>query len=217
VTIKKVEILQDHARRQRTDKPRTLKIRFLVSPVELIGNDAGQVVAMRLVKNALYAPEKGTLRPKATDQFEEIPVELVFRSVGYRGVPLPGVPFHDKWGIIPNEKGRVIHPETDQPVVGLYVSGWIKRGPSGVIGTNKPDAKETVSCMLEDLAEGALLDPAHPDATATAQLVRNRQPDYVSYEDWVRLDELEVSRGQAQGRPRIKFTSLEEMLVALDR
>jgi len=216
-TLKKVEILQGYALRKASEKSRKLTIRFLVSPVELIGDEAGQVVAMRLVKNVLYATEAGTLRPKHTDQFEEVPVGLVFRSVGYRGLPLAGVPFNESWAVILNQKGRVIQPDTQQPVRGEYTGGWIKRGPTGVIGTNKPDAAETVTCMLEDLAEGLILDPSRPEVAAAEELVRERQPHYFSYADWLRLDELEISRGQAVGRPRVKFTAVEEMLAALGR
>ncbi len=214
---KKVEILQGYAQRKPASKSRKLYIRFLVSPVELIGDASGKIVKMRLVKNNLYKTEVGTLSPKATDQFEELPVGLVFRSVGYRGVPLPDVPFNDRWGVILNEKGRVIDPNTHQPLVGEYTSGWIKRGPTGVIGTNKPDSVETVTCMLEDLEKGAILNPSQPGATSVEDLVRSRQPQYFSYADWLRLDELEVARGIAQGRPRVKFTSVEEMLAALGR
>jgi ferredoxin/flavodoxin---NADP+ reductase len=144
-------------------------------------------------------------------------VGLVFRSVGYRGVPLPGVPFNESWGVILNDKGRVLDPETKRPVRGEYASGWIKRGPTGVIGTNKPDAAETVQCMFEDLAKGDVLQPAHPDAASAEALVRQRRPGYVSYQDWLKLNELEVARGRAQGRPRVKFTRVEEMLTALQR
>ncbi len=216
-TIKKVEILQEYALREPTGKSRRLTIRFLVSPVELIGNERGQVVRMRLVRNVLYETEAGTLRPRHTDQFEEMSVGLVFRSVGYRGVPLPGVPFNERWGVILNEKGRVIDPDTQEPLVGEYTGGWIKRGPTGVIGTNKSDAAETVKCMLEDLANGLILNPSQPDAAAVEKLVRERQPNYFSYADWLRLNELEIARGRAVGRPRVKFTSVEEMLTALER
>jgi ferredoxin--NADP+ reductase len=216
-TMKKVEILQEYAARQPGGKSRQLVVRFLVSPVELIGDEADQVVAMRLVKNELYTTEAGTLRPRATDQFQELPVGLVFRSVGYRGVSLPGVPFNEKWGVILNEKGRVLDPNTQEPVVGEYTAGWIKRGPSGVIGTNKPDALETVTCMLNDLANGHVLTPAHPEVAAAEALIRQRQPNYFSYEDWLRLDEIEVARGQETGRPRVKFTRVEDMLAALGR
>ncbi len=217
-TIRKLEILQEYSTRRTTSKSRKLTIRFLVSPVELIGDEAGQVVvSIRLVRNELYTTEAGTLRPRHTDQFEELPVGLVFRSVGYRGVPLPGVPFNDNWGVILNEDGRVINPGTQQPVVGEYTAGWIKRGPSGVIGTNKPDAAETATCMIEDLAKGFILKPKQPDVAAAERLIRERQPNYFTYADWLRLDELEVARGQAVGRPRIKFTSVDDMLVALGR
>ncbi|MBI2526643.1 MAG: FAD-dependent oxidoreductase [Candidatus Rokubacteria bacterium] len=216
-TLKKVEILQGFARRQPGGKARTLTLRFLISPVELIGNAAGEVGAMRLVRNALHASATGTLQPKPTGAVEELPVGLVFRSVGYRGVALPGVPFNESWNVILNEKGRVLDPGTKQPVVGEYAAGWIKRGPSGVIGTNKPDAAETVACMLEDLGAGLTLQPAAPTAQAAERLIRERQPKCFSFQDWLRLNELEVSRGQAAGRPRVKFTRVEEMLEALGR
>jgi ferredoxin--NADP+ reductase len=216
-TLKKVEILREYARRAPTGKSRRLVLRFLVSPVELISDGAGRVAAMRLVRNELYATSTGALQPRATDRFEELPVGLVFRSVGYRGVPLPGVPFNESWGVILNDKGRVLDPDTKQPIVGEYAAGWIKRGPTGVIGTNKPDAAETVECMFEDLARGAVLEPTRPEAAAAEALVRQRQPNYVSYTDWLKLNEIEVARGRAQGRPRVKLTSVEEMLAALGR
>ena len=216
-TRKKVEMLREYARRAPTGKSRRLVLRFLVSPVELISDGAGRVAGMRLVRNELYATSTGALQPRATDRFEELPAGLVFRSVGYRGVPLPGVPFNESWGVILNDKGRVLDPDTKQPIVGEYAAGWIKRGPTGVIGTNKPDAAETVECMFEDLARGAVLEPTRPEAAAAEALVRQRQPNYVSYTDWLKLNEIEVARGRAQGRPRVKLTSVEEMLAALGR
>ena len=216
-TQKKVEILKEYARRQPTGKSRRLTLRFLVSPVELIGDGAGGVSALRLVRNELYATATGTLQPRATDQFENLPVGLVFRSVGYRGVPLSGVPFNESWGVILNDKGRVLDPDTKKPIVGEYTAGWIKRGPTGVIGTNKPDAAETVECMFEDLARGAVAEPARADAAAAEALVRQRQPNFVSYADWLKLDAIEVERGRAQGRPRVKLTRIDEMLAALGR
>jgi ferredoxin/flavodoxin---NADP+ reductase len=216
-TAKKVEILQGYALRKPSGKSKRLIIRFLVSPVELIGNDAGRVVAMKLVRNRLEATATGTLTPRPTGQFEEIPVGLVFRSVGYKGVPLPDVPFHESWGVILNDKGRVLDPDTRQPIVGEYTAGWIKRGPSGVIGTNKPDALETVECMMEDLAAGRVLEPAEPHADAVLALIRQRQPRHFTYPDWLKLDEIEVSRGRAAGRPRVKFTRVEDMHSALGR
>ena len=212
-----MEILQEYASRKPTGKTRQLFIRFLVSPVELIGNASGQVVEMRLVKNILEATTAGTPSPKATDRFEELPVGLVFRSVGYRGDALPGVPFNERWGVIQNQNGRVIDPKTQQPVVGEYCSGWIKRGPTGVIGTNKPDSVKTVACMLEDLARDSILHPSEALASKMEELVRERQPRYFSFADWLRLDEIEVKKGRAQGRPRDKFTRVEDMLAALGR
>jgi ferredoxin--NADP+ reductase len=163
----------------------------------------------------LYATPSS--RPRTAQQFEDLDVGLVFRSVGYRGVPLPGVPFHERWGVVLNDKGRVIDPETKRPVTGVYATGWIKRGPSGVIGTNKPDSVETVTSMLEDLAGGAHWQPAQPEAAAAAALVQARQPLAVSYADWKRLDALEMENGKACGRPRLKFTTLDEMMAALGR
>ena len=126
---------------------------------------------------------------------------LVFRSVGYKGVPLPDVPFHESWGVILNDKGRVLDPETKQPIVGEYTAGWIKRGPTGVIGTNKPDALETVECMMEDLAAGRHLDPAEPHAQPGERLIRERQPKHFTYQDWLKLNELEVGLGRSNGPP----------------
>jgi ferredoxin--NADP+ reductase len=216
-TQKKVEILKEFARRAPTDKPKRLVMRFLVSPVELLDDGRGAVGGMRLVRNRLYATATGTLQPKATNEFEQLPVGLVFRSVGYRGVPLPGVPFNEDWGVILNEKGRVLDAQTKQPLVGQYTAGWIKRGPTGVIGTNKPDAVETVTGMLEDLARDIHLRPADPSPQAVERLVRERQPQYLSYQDWQRLDEIETRRGKETGRPRVKFTRVKDMLAALGR
>ena len=211
---KKVQIIQGFVEQPVEGKPRKLTIRFLVSPVELIGNADGRVSAIRLVKNALHETADGSIRPQATEHVEELPVDMVFRSVGYRGVPIPGLPFHDKWGVVPNDKGRVTTME-DEPVLGMYVSGWIKRGPTGIIGTNKPDAAETVTTMLIDADAGAVLNPSAPDPASVETFVREQQPDMVSYKDWLRLNDLETQKGESQGRPRVKFTATEEMLTAL--
>jgi ferredoxin--NADP+ reductase len=189
-------------------------IRFLVSPVALLDN-GGAVGGIRLVRNRLVASETGTIQAKATDQFEELSAGLVFRSVGYRGVPLPGVPFDEKWGVVLNEKGRVLDPDTAAVRRGEYTAGWIKRGATGVIGTNKPDAAETVQAMTEELAAGHTLTPAEPDAATLERLIEQRQPQVVSYADWLRLNEIEVERGRARGRPRVKFTRVDDMLAAL--
>jgi ferredoxin--NADP+ reductase len=216
-TTRKVEIIQGFSSEKPDPKSRTLILRFLVSPVELIGNEEGKLVAVKLVRNELYKTEAGTLRPRATGEYETLPVGLLFRSIGYQGVPLPDVPFKDAWGVILNREGRVIDPESGEPVVGQYTAGWIKRGATGVIGTNKPDAAETVEAMMEDVGSGRILEPEKPNAAAALAMVEEKQPNRFTYEDWLHLDEMEVERGQACGRPRVKFTSVEEMMEALDR
>ncbi len=216
-TMRKVEIIQELSEREPTGAPKTMVLRFLVSPTDLIGDENGEIVSMNMVHNELYETDTGTLRPRATEQTESLDVGLVFRSIGYRGVPLAGIPFHQRWGVILNDTGRILDAESQQPLVGQYTAGWIKRGPSGVIGTNKPDAAETVELMLDDLVAGALLSPAHPEAAAIEALVREREPDLVSYDDWLQIDEVERQRGEEQGRPRVKFTSVEEMLAVLGR
>ncbi len=214
---KKLKILEEFSRRPDSRKARRLFLRFLISPVELRGNGAGKVTSMRLVKNRLSLASNGSLRPEPTDEFEELRAGLVFRSVGYRGMPIDGLPFDPNWAVIPNDKGRVGAATKAGTVRGLYVSGWIKRGPTGVIGTNKPDAAETVQSMIEDLANDSVLKPESPDTAAAERLVTCGQPNWVSYSDWRRLDEKETERGKELGRPRVKFTAVQEMLSALGK
>jgi ferredoxin--NADP+ reductase len=216
-TAKKMELLQGYAARQPEGRSKRLYLRFLVSPVEIHDDGHGHVGGLRLVRNVLEQSATGTISAKATGEFEELPVGLVFRSVGYRGKPIPGVPFHERWGVILNEKGRVLQADSHVAAPGLYVTGWIKRGPSGVIGTNKPDSVETVNGMLEDLAAGRVSDPPEPTAEGALAFVLKRQPRCVSFADWCKLDAMECARGAAQGRPRVKFTGVEEMLAALGR
>jgi ferredoxin--NADP+ reductase len=213
---KKVSILQEFSRQPRAGKQRLLTLRFLVSPVELVAGPDGGVRAMRLVRNELYA-ENGKLQSRATDMVEELPVDLVFRSVGYRGVPIEGLPFDQRSGVVPNERGRVVDPATAKPIPGLYVSGWIKRGPSGVIGTNKKDGTETATAMLEDAvaSSAAALDPTDP--AVVDALVRGRQPECVTYADWSRLDAIEVALGEPHGRPRVKIITRAAVREALTK
>ncbi len=155
------------------------------------------------------------MRPRATDTTEILQAGLVFRSVGYRGLPLPGVPFNSDWNLILNEQGRVLQEGSRAPKTGEYTAGWIKRGPSGVIGTNKADAVETAKCMLEDFEAGNTLQPAHTSPDAIEKFLKERQPDYFSYAEWQKLDALETSKGEALGRPRLKFTDIPSMVAAV--
>lgn len=212
----RVEILQRLAAGKPVGKARRLVMRFMVSPVELWAS-GGRVGGLRLVRNRLERSAAGTLAARATGEYESLPVGSVYRSIGYRGVPLPGVPFHESTGVIPNDQGRVIDPETKEPIIGLYAAGWIKRGATGVIGTNKADAAITVAGMAADSKLGKILTPTEATAEAAERLIFGRQPGFISYSDWRRLDELELARGRAACRPRVKFTSTEEMLAALGR
>lgn len=212
----KVKLIQSYAGRPQT-KSRQIVLRFMVSPTEVLGQD-GRVTGLTLVKNELYRTELGTIRPRATTQTEHLDCGLVFRSIGYRGVAIQGVPFHEKWGIISNQGGRVVdNDKNGEVVVGLYTAGWIKRGPSGVIGTNKPDSVETTVAMLEDAKAGKVWPAPQANREAILAFVQARQPRFVSYSDWLKLDQLEVEAGIKLGRPRLKFTQVEAMLQALGK
>jgi ferredoxin--NADP+ reductase len=216
-TARKVEILQSYAGRTDATKSRRLAVRFLVSPTEILGDEKTGVRAVRVARNELCTDEKGRVTARATDVTELLEAGLVFRSVGYRGVPLSGLPFHEAWGVVPNAAGRVVLPETGGTAPGIYVAGWIKRGPSGVIGTNKPDAGETVGCMLEDHGEGRTLTPSRPGLRSIEERLAARNVRFVTYGDWKALDLAERERGKPAGRPRVKFTAYHEFLGALER
>ncbi len=141
---------------------------------------------------------------------------LVLSSIGYRGAPVPDLPFDESGAVVPNDAGRVIDPATGAAVTGAYVTGWIKRGPTGFIGTNKSCAMQTVAALVDDFNAGLLADPGGRPA-ALARLVRDRQPDLVDADGWRAIDAAEIARGRARGRPRLKFTSAEEMLAAAGR
>lgn len=217
--IKNVEIMKGYAELEPDpNKPKNLIFRFLTSPIEIIGDD--HVEAVKVVKNELYKNERGTLRPRATEETEVIPAGLVFRSVGYRGVKLPDVPFREDWGTIPNVEGRITEfadGKLGDVVVGEYTVGWIKRGPSGIIGTNKPDSIATVEKMLEDLANNITFTPVDTDPDAVVSLLADRNIEYVTYNDWLKLDELELANGETLGRPRVKFTDIPTMLDAVKK
>jgi ferredoxin--NADP+ reductase len=207
-----VEILTGYSQRAPAGKRKRVHLRFLVSPVAIHGD--GRVEAVEVVRNRLSRDADGNLRARATEQHEMIEAGIVFRSIGYRGVPLPGVPFDESRGTIPNDAGRVLDPHEQRAIPGVYVAGWIKRGPTGVIGTNKRDAQETVDLLLEDLHEGRLPVPADPSLEAVDGLLRERKPTFVTYQGWEAIDAVEKAAGEAQGRPRVKLCTMEELLDA---
>jgi ferredoxin--NADP+ reductase len=214
-TKTKVEIVQEYSRRAPTGKPRRLHLRFLLSPVEILGKDRGRVTGLKLAKNRLVKNASGAIVTEPTGETEDLQAGLVFRSVGYRGVGLADVPFDERSGLIPNAKGRVLDAAGGNHVASHYATGWIKRGPTGVIGNNKADSVETINLLLEDAAAGALPEPARPDPADLDRLVQERQAGCLTFADWKRLDSIEVERGLSQGRPRVKFVSIEEMIAAL--
>lgn len=214
---RRIEILGSLAARDTAHSPaeaRRLILRFLVSPIEILGDDRGRVRGVRIVRNTLVDDGRGHVVARATEREEILPCGLVFRSVGYRGVPLRDLPFDERRGIVPSVAGRIVGGD-GATCPGLYVAGWIKRGPSGVIGTNKPDAAETVQSMLADLAASPLLRPQSPARSAIVGLLARRGVRRVDYADWLRLDGLEVAKGAPQSRPRVKFPCREAMYQAL--
>jgi ferredoxin/flavodoxin---NADP+ reductase len=208
VVQRNVEILRDFATRKPSGKPRTVRLRFRASPVAILG--AEHVEGIELTHNRLEPDERGSVRAVATEEREAVSCGLVFRSVGYRGIGIPSVPFDERSGTIPNTDGRVLD-ESGSPIPGVYCAGWIKRGPTGVIGTNKKDATETVERLLEDAREGRL--PAREGA-AIEELLADRDAEVVMYAGWEAIDALERSRGEPHGRPRVKLCSWDELLAA---
>jgi ferredoxin/flavodoxin---NADP+ reductase len=211
-----VEILREYAGRQPAGKSHRLELRFLRSPVEILGEgDNGPVTGVRVAVNRLTSTEDGRVLAEPTGDEEVIECGLVLRSIGYRGTRIPGIPFDERRGLIRNVGGRV---ETHEGICrGEYVVGWIKRGPSGVIGTNKKDAADTVARITEDLATGALNQPADPDPDATLAWLAQRVPDLVTWEGWEAIDAHESSLGEPTGRPRVKLVRVEELVRASRR
>ncbi len=210
---RKVEVLSEFAQRTPSGKPKRLTIRFLVSPVELVDDGTGRVRAIRLVRNRLVL-KNGEIAAEPTGTIEELPVGLVFRSVGYRGQPIDGLPFDERRGTVPNDHGRVLAAPGGEPMPGLYVAGWIKRGPNGVIGTNKPDSAETADQILADFSNSILIDPPANAPDLVAMTLATRNADVVSWAGWQKINEAETMRGKAAGRPRTKLTSVADMLGA---
>ncbi len=215
-----VEIFSGFAEREPEGKRRRIVLRFMRSPIEIRGD--GRVESVVIGRNRLERGGDGRVRAVDTGEREEIECGLVLRSIGYKGTGLDGLPFDDAGGVIPNDHGRVVEPDSGEQVPGQYVVGWIKRGPSGVIGTNKKDAQDTVDALLADIADGRIPEPAidadtpgrEAEESGIESLLEERAPDFVSFDAWREIDRAEVARGEPQGRPRVKFTTLEEMLEA---
>jgi ferredoxin/flavodoxin---NADP+ reductase len=203
LSVRNVSVLQELAAREPQGKPRRVVFRFFESPVAILGEQ--RVEGIELVRNRLDENDRAV----ATDTHETLSCGLVFRSVGYLGVELPGVPFDARRGTIPNEGGRI------EP--GVYCAGWIKRGPSGVIGTNKKDATETVELLLEDAAAGRLEPKPDASAAAVDALLADRGIQVVEYDGWMAIDEAERAAGAKSGRPRVKLCTWDALLDAAQR
>jgi ferredoxin--NADP+ reductase len=209
---KNVEFLREFAARPpRSDAARRIELRFLRSPVEIRGADRVEAIDVR--RNEIVRSDDGALRPRPLDEaVETIECGLVLRSVGYQAVPLPDVPFDERSYVIANDRGRVQRPDGER-LPAVYAVGWIKRGPTGILGTNKRDAEETVSCLVEDLAAGALPEPAE-EPEAIEALLAQRRPDLVTAEGWRAIDAHEREQGRQAQRPRVKLASRDELLAA---
>ena len=207
-----VEIFTDFCRREPEGKRKKIVMRFLRSPVEIKGD--GKVERIVVGRNELQRDDSGRIRAVDTGERETIDCGLVLRSIGYKGIPVDGVPFDESRGLIHNDGGRV-HDGNGEQVTGLYAVGWIKRGPTGVIGTNKKDAQETVDNLFADLEDGKIPDAElAADRGSIESLLNERKPDHVTFEGWQAIDAAEVEAGKPHGRPRVKFCRVHELVEA---
>jgi ferredoxin--NADP+ reductase len=204
-THRNMEVLREFAAREPSGKPLVLRFLFFRSPVAIHGDE--KVESVELVRNTLEEKD-GRLVAVATDEHETLECGLVFRSVGYRGVGLPDVPFDEHRGTILNEGGRVVGEAQ------TYCAGWIKRGPTGIIGTNKKDATETVALLLGDVEQGRIAHREDVTAEAVEALLAERGVRAVVYSAWSSIDDLERAAGEKLGRPRVKLRTWEELLEA---
>jgi len=198
-----IKVLRGYAEREPRGAKRRIVFRFRTSPIEIKGD--GRVESIVLGRNELV-DDNGRIVAKDTGEREEVPAQLVVRAVGYRGVPTPGLPFDERSGTIPHADGRIEGSRNE------YVVGWIKRGPTGVIGSNKKDSQETVDTLLADLAGADLADVEADHSEALVDWLLSRQPKLITDDHWKLIDEYERSAGQEGGRPRVKVTSVAELL-----
>jgi ferredoxin/flavodoxin---NADP+ reductase len=208
-TQRNVETLNAYAALTPAGKPRRVVLRFLSSPVAIEGD--GKVEAVVIERNELVATDDGSIKAKPTGVSERIETGLVLRAVGYVGKPLPGVPFDGRRSTVLNRNGRVLNPDTLEPIAGLYAAGWVKRGPSGVIGTNKKCAQETTELLLEDFAAGLLPQPANTPEALLEQ-IRANGVNVIDYSGWEAIDAHERALGEPHGRPRVKLVNRDEQL-----
>ncbi|MDW5593187.1 NAD(P)-binding protein [Conexibacter stalactiti] len=202
-----LEILGGYAQRAPSGKRKRVVLRFMSSPVEIVGD--GRVEAVTVVRNRLERDAGGVLRARATGLTQELPAGIVFRAIGYQGVAVPGVPFDAATGLIPHDgRGRVTGAER------TYVAGWIKRGPSGVIGTNKRCAIDTSKALLADLEAGVLGGGPAAEPDVVERELRERIPDLVDHAGWASIDAAERAAGEPAGRPRVKLTTIPDLLEA---
>lgn len=198
------KVLSGYVGREQHPGNRRIVFRFHTSPIEIRGE--GRVEEIVLGRNELVIDEQGRVSARDTGEREVLPVDLVVRAVGYRGVPTPGLPFDERSCTIPHADGRI------EGTRNQYVVGWIKRGPSGVIGSNKSDSQATVDTLAADMAAAELADV---DADHDVQLLKwllSRQPELITNEHWQLIDAHERSSGEPHGRPRVKLVSVAEML-----
>ncbi|MGW4340930.1 FAD-dependent oxidoreductase [Rhodococcus koreensis] len=206
------ELLREYATAGPTQASHRIVLRFLRSPVEILGEGQhGPVTGIRVVRNEIQPIEGRGLSAVPTGDEEIIEAGLVLRSIGYRGRPIDGLPFDNRRGVIHNIGGRVC--EDGHRYLGEYVVGWIKRGPSGIIGTNKKDAADTASSILEDRDDGLINAPTIVDTGEIAAFYAERVPDAVTWVGWQSIDAHERSSGEPHGRPRIKLVRIAELLT----
>lgn len=203
-TKQNIKVLRGYAQREPRPGHRRIVFRFLTSPVDISGD--GRVQRIVLGRNELAVDDTGRVSARDTGDREELPVQLVVRSVGYRGVPTPGLPFDDQRGTIPHNGGRIDGSRNE------YVVGWIKRGPTGVIGTNKSDSQDTVDTLLADLAAAGRADGPDDRAATLSAWLTERQPAVVTSAHWEAIDAYERAAGEPHGRPRVKLPSVARLL-----
>ncbi len=207
----RVKLLREFAERKPKRRAKCLVLRFAASPIEVIGTERAD--GLRLARNRLVAGTDGKTRAEPTGDIELLPTGLVLRSVGYRAIPPTAIPFDDAAGVVPNCVGRVIDSSSDTPLAGVYVAGWLKRGPSGYIGTNKLCSQQTVSALLADAASSQLTRPIR-SRTELDALLSARQPARIDYAGWKRIDRTECRLGADLGRPRRRLSRWQDLLSA---